>query len=76
MESLSYYPDRHELWNLNEPKYGVVDYNSLSETPQVYQYITRRIRGEIKHTPKFQIVRLAGTVLDSDNNKHLVNFTH
>ncbi len=72
MESLSYYPDRHELWNLNEPKYGVVDYNSLSETPQVYQYITRRIRGEIKHTPKFQIVRLAGTVLDSDNNKHLV----
>lgn len=72
MESLSYYPDRHELWNLNEPKYGVVDYNLLSETPQVYQYITRRIRGEIKHTPKFQIVRLAGTVLDSDNNKHLV----
>ena len=72
MESLSYYPDRHELWNLNEPKYGVVDYNSLSETPKVYQYITRRIRGEIKHTPKFQIVRLAGTVLDSDNNKHLV----
>lgn len=72
MESLSYYPDRHELWNLNEPKYGVVDYNSLSETPRVYQYITRRIRGEIKHTPKFQIVRLAGTVLDSDNNKHLV----
>ena len=72
MESLSYYPDRHELWNLNEPKYGVVDYSSLSETPQVYQYITRRIRGEIKHTPKFQIVRLAGTVLDSDNNKHLV----
>lgn len=72
MESLSYYPDRHELWNLNEPKYGVVDYNSLPEIPEVYDYTTRRVRGEIKHFPKYKIFRLAGTVLDSDNNKHLV----
>lgn len=72
MESLSYYPDRHELWNLNENKYGVVNYNDLPGTPEIYQYTTKKIRGEIKHIPKFQIVRLAGTVLDSDNNKHLV----
>lgn len=73
MESLSYYPDRHELWNLNEPKYGVVDYNSLPEIPEVYEHTTRRVRGEIKHFPKYKIFRLAGTVLDSDNNKHLVS---
>lgn len=72
MESLSYYPDRHELWNLNESKYGIVNFNDLPTKPVVYDYYTRRIQGEIKHMPKFQIVRLAGTVLDSDNNKHVV----
>lgn len=72
MESLSYYPDKHELWNLNEPKYGVVNFNNLPTDPPVYEYYTRKIKGEFKHIPKFQIVRLAGTVLDSDNIKHLV----
>lgn len=72
MESLSYYPDRHELWNLNESKYGIVNFNDLPTKPIAYDYYTRRIQGEIKHMPKFQIVRLAGTVLDSDNNKHIV----
>lgn len=72
MESLSYYPERHELWNLNEIKYGIVDFNHLPTEPDIYDYYTRTIRGEIKHMPKYQIVRLAGTVLDSDNNKHTV----
>lgn len=72
MESLSYYPEKHELWNLNELKYGIVDFTSLPTEPVVYDYYTRTIRGEIKHIPKYQIVRLAGTVLDSDNTKHTV----
>lgn len=72
MESLSYYPEHHELWNLQEDKYGVVNFNELPVTPLVYDYYTRRIKGELKHIPKFHIVRLAGTVLDSDNNKHMI----
>lgn len=72
MESLSYYPERHELWNLNEDKYGIVDFNTLPTEPEIYDYSTRTIKGEVKHIPKYQIVRLAGTVLDSDNNKHVV----
>lgn len=72
MESLSYYPEKHELWNLNETKYGIVNFNLLPKEPVIYDYYTRKIKGEIKHMPKFQIVRLAGTVLDADNTKHIV----
>ena len=72
MESLSYYPDRHELYNLNEQKYGIVDFNTLPKIPVIYDRYIRTIQGEIKSMPKFQIVRLAGTVLDSDNNRHIV----
>ena len=72
MESLCYYPDKHELYNMNEDKYGVVDFNSLPTEPEPYDFTIRKIRGETKYIPKYYIVRLAGTVLDSDNNRHIV----
>ncbi|MGG1444913.1 hypothetical protein ABE354_23255 [Brevibacillus laterosporus] len=68
MDSLSFYYHEHELIHVNVEKYGVVDFEKLPEEPKVigsYQY-----RGQER--PKYEIVRIAGTVLDKDKNKHTV----
>lgn len=72
MESLCYYPDKHELYNIDESKYGIVNFNELPAEPEPYDFTIRKIKGETKYIPKFYIVRLTGTVLDSDNNRHIV----
>lgn len=72
MESLCYYPDKHELYNIDESKYGIVNFNDLPVEPEPYDFTIRKIKGETKYIPRFYIVRLAGTVLDSDNNRHIV----
>lgn len=78
MESLSFYNEPHELIDFNELLYGVVNYFELPEDPEVYSYYTRTIKQKIngmeanvqKQFPKYKIVRLAGTILDKDKNKH------
>ena len=72
MDSLSFYYTEHELENLNEEKYGVVNYFDLPEEPEPYDYYTRYINGERKQIPKLKITRLAGTVIDSNNIRHTV----
>lgn len=69
MDSLSFYHNEHELTNLNEEKYGIVNYFDLPEydEPIGYNYY----KGT--QFPKFNIVRLAGTVLDRDKTKHTVS---
>lgn len=70
MESMSIYYSGHELKNIDTEKYGVVDFNSLPEDPTVIGYTTVR-NSDVKY-PKFELVRIMGTVLDRDRNKHLV----
>ncbi len=72
MDSLCFYYTIHELNDLNENKYGVVDFNTLSETPIAYHTYTRKIKGVEKEFSKYNITRIAGTVLDRDNLKHTV----
>lgn len=72
MESLSFYYGEHELANLNEKIYTVADFNQLPEEPEVYDTYTRYINGEKKQMPKYKIVRLAGTVLDVNKDRHTV----
>lgn len=73
MQSLTCYDDKHELDGIRNEMYGVVDYFSLPETPEVYDIYTRYINGERKKMPKYTILRLAGTVLNADNNHHTVS---
>lgn len=68
MDSLSFYYHEHELSVINYNKYGVVNFNDLPEEPKVVGHY--KSRGQEK--PKFNIVRIAGTVLDKDKNKHTV----
>ena len=72
MDSLSFYYTEHELKNMNEALYGVSNYFELPEKPEAYEYYVRYINKERKEIPKNTITRLAGTVLDRDNNKHTI----
>ena len=72
MESLCYYDKEHELVNLKEDEYGVVNFFELSENPVPYEFYTRYVDGQPKTVPKFEISRIAGTVLNADNNHHSV----
>lgn len=68
MESLGMYYHEHELINVDKEKYGIVDFSSLAEDPEVIGY---NDYNGIKY-PKYNLVRIAGTVLDRDKNKHIV----
>ena len=72
MEALCYYDDKHELEHVDEKLYGIVNYFELPEEPEPYEWYTRYINGEPKAMPKYKISRIAGTVLNADNNHHMV----
>lgn len=68
MSSISFYYGEHELAHVNVDKYGIVDFNTLPEEPVVVGVY--KSRGQER--PKYEITRIAGTVLDKDKNKHMV----
>jgi len=72
MEALCYYDGEHELEHVDEKLYGIVNFFDLPEEPEPYEWYTRYINGEPKAIPKYKISRIAGTVLNADNNHHLV----
>jgi len=70
MDSISCYIHNHELKNIKNGFYGLVNYNELSEDPIVnYEFRSKETGQKI---PLFKIVRIAGTVLDKDKNKKTV----
>jgi len=70
MASMSFYSKEagHELADIDQEKYGVVDFNNLPEEPVVIGFT--KYKG--LQYPKFQLNRIVGTVLDRDKNKHSV----
>lgn len=68
MDAVSCYFHNHELDNINNENYGIVDYNELTEKPD----IERIIMIKNKEVPLFRINRIAGTVLDRDKSKKTV----
>lgn len=82
MDSLSIYATQeHELTGLDNRLYGIEDYFQMPTEPEVYQYYSRRIRAKTedgyryisREFPKYKIVRIAGTVIDKDKNKHMIS---
>ena len=72
MEALTYYDKDHELKNTPEDKYGIVNFFELPEEPVAYEFYTKYIDGKPKAIPKYNISRIAGTVVQADNNHHSV----
>ena len=67
MDSISCYIHEHELANLRNDAYGFVDYNKLSEEPEISYVFRSKQTGQ--KVPLFKIHRIAGTVLDKDKAK-------
>lgn len=73
MQALTYYEiGKHELENIDEDTYGIVNYFDLPEEPEPYEWYTRYIGGQPKKIPKFKISCIAGAVVNADNGHHTV----
>lgn len=72
MQSLSFYYHEHELSGLDLSDYGVKDYFTLDRTPKPYDSYFRYVNNERFAIPKYEIVRIAGTVLNADNPHYTV----
>lgn len=72
MESLSYYDQEHELAHVPEEYYGISNFFELPENPEPYTWFNITVDGEQKVIPKYRITRIAGTVLNADNNHNTV----
>lgn len=73
VETINFYDGEHELAHSNPKDYGVVDFNSLPEEPEPYEFYTRYIDGEAKKMPKFKISRIFGTIIATDKNHRIVS---
>lgn len=62
METLNYYHHEHELNGIDDEKYGVVRFNSLSQKAPVEKYFTKNGRD----IPLPKTTQIAGTVLGVD----------
>lgn len=80
MDSLTVYMGQHELADVQFDKYGVVNFFEQPDTPVPVSYYTKNVAQVIdgvkykvpKELPIYQIVRLAGTVIDKNKDRHLV----
>ena len=69
MASLGFYYHEHELANINDSQYGIVEYNTLPEQP-IIDYTFKRNGREI---PIFKTFRLCGTVIAKDDLKSSIS---
>lgn len=68
MESMNFYYHEHELCNIDTEKYNISNYNELSEEPKIVGYSNYKN----KQYPRYELSRIAGTVLDRNKTKHSV----
>ena len=65
MESLCFYYHEHELSNVDNEKYGIVNFSDLSYEPEI-DYFFKRAGRDI---PIFKLYKIAGTVISKNNTK-------
>ena len=63
MESLCFYYNRHELADVDLNKYGIDNFNSLPEEPEIDYYFKRNN----KSIPIYKLNRIIGTVIGKDD---------
>lgn len=68
MDSMCFYYHDHELKYVNKEKYGIVDYDSLSEEPEVDKSYTR---GNITYNT-YNLHSIIGTVIGKNDTKSIV----
>ena len=68
MSSLCFYYHDHELKNIDNQKYGIVNFDNLSASP-VVDYFFKKNGVQI---PIYKLCRIAGTVIGKNDTRHLV----
>ena len=68
MEALCFYYHDHELKYIDNAKYGIKDFFSLSSTPEVDYHFKRNG----KQIPIYKLCRIAGTVIGKNDTRHSV----
>ena len=68
MKSLCFYYHDHELKNVDNKFYGIVDFNSLSSSPTVDYFFKRNG----KQIPIYKLQKIAGTVIGKNDTRHIV----
>ena len=68
MKSLCFYYHDHELKNVDNRFYGIVDFNSLSSSPVVDYFFKRNG----KQIPIYKLQKIAGTVIGKNDTRHIV----
>ena len=69
MNALHYYYHEHELSKMNMRLYNIVNFNTL---PEELKPIGKRTNKQGKEYEVYKIDNIVGTVIDTDNNKHIV----
>ena len=69
MDSVCFYHGDHELKDINNRKYGIVDFNKLNVGPAV----ERTFKRNGKQIPLFALTKIAGTVIGKNDNKHSIS---
>lgn len=69
MESLCFYYSKHELAEIDNSKYGIVDFFTLPADSEIDYYFKK---GEIK-VPIFKLSRIVGTVIAKNDNKSTIS---
>jgi len=74
MDSLSFYYTEHELAWVNPSLYNITPFSSIPEEPEIVgtESRTDRKTGSTFTWDKYKLYRIAGTVLDRNNNKHTI----
>lgn len=69
MEALCFYYHPHELTNVNNRKYGITNFFSLSSNPNVDYYYPKNG----KNIPIYKIHRIAGTVISKNDARSSIS---
>ncbi|AXF52521.1 MAG: DNA polymerase III, alpha subunit [Caudoviricetes sp.] len=69
MESLCFYYHEHELANVDNFKYGIIDFNNLSEEPVIDRYYKRNNQ----QIPIYKLSRIVGTVISKNDSKSSIS---
>ncbi len=73
VETVNFYDHKHELDCIDPDEYGVVNFNTLPNEPEPYDFYTRYIDNEPKAIPKYKITRIFGTVIATDKPHRTVS---
>lgn len=68
MESLCFYYHQHELENVDNKKYGIVDFNMLPQEPE----IDRVFKKGGREIPIYKLHKIAGTVISKNDTRHSI----